>query len=422
MVESEQMQDGGMEVVHMDFVFGDLKPDVIGGAVDMAAFDAAACHPDGEPVVVMIPADLWGEWHLGGGSASEFASPKYEGIVQHSPVLEILQQCGDWLVALGRQPAVGFLDVFMGIPWLAAAMPDLYVTDSAFRETSCHEDLPALHGISVHFPDILRFLADIECVGGLGLHAEGELQRLDSGLELGVTGVLFAVQLVELLDVAELFFLLAGQNRLIAKVGNEPVCLSFFCVDVGSLIDAGQESAAPVGTLRNWEAAGTHDDKSWEALVFGAKPVKRPRTDAGSWQGETAGVHHHECRLVIGHIVEHGAYDAEFVCVLCHMGKEFADLYPALAVFGELEVRAERGTAEPLVFAQICGHREGFAVEFFQLRFRIKRVHLGGTAIHEQMNDAFCFSGKLRTSRSQRGQGSRDGLCQAQFVEKPAER
>ena len=44
-VDAAKVQDGGLVVVHMDRVAGDVPGEVIGGAVDMAALHAAAGHP-----------------------------------------------------------------------------------------------------------------------------------------------------------------------------------------------------------------------------------------------------------------------------------------------------------------------------------------------------------------------------------------
>ena len=47
-VEAEEVQDGGVEVVDVDLIDGGLVADLVGFAVADAAFDAAAGHPGGE--------------------------------------------------------------------------------------------------------------------------------------------------------------------------------------------------------------------------------------------------------------------------------------------------------------------------------------------------------------------------------------
>src|SRR4051794_12843188 len=57
-VESEEVQDRGVEVVHADGILDGLEPEVVGGTVDRPALDPSAGHPDAEAVVVVIAAEL----------------------------------------------------------------------------------------------------------------------------------------------------------------------------------------------------------------------------------------------------------------------------------------------------------------------------------------------------------------------------
>lgn len=77
-VESELVEDGGPEVVHGAFVFGGVVAVFVGGAVDGAAFEAAAGHEDGEAVGVVVASGA----ALGEGGASEFAGPDDDGFVE----------------------------------------------------------------------------------------------------------------------------------------------------------------------------------------------------------------------------------------------------------------------------------------------------------------------------------------------------
>ena len=53
-VESEQIQHGGVEVVRVDRVFGDVEAEIVGLAVNGARFDAATGHPHGVGVFVVV--------------------------------------------------------------------------------------------------------------------------------------------------------------------------------------------------------------------------------------------------------------------------------------------------------------------------------------------------------------------------------
>ena len=57
-VEAEEVEDGGVEVVDVDFVFDGVKAELVGLAVSDATFDAAAGEPDGVAVWMMVTANL----------------------------------------------------------------------------------------------------------------------------------------------------------------------------------------------------------------------------------------------------------------------------------------------------------------------------------------------------------------------------
>ena len=59
-VDAEQVQERGVEVVDVDRVFDDRVAEVVGAAEGDAALDAAAGQPDAEGVLVMVAAGLGG--------------------------------------------------------------------------------------------------------------------------------------------------------------------------------------------------------------------------------------------------------------------------------------------------------------------------------------------------------------------------
>src|SRR5262249_10953168 len=52
-IDAELVQDGGMQVVHADRIFGGLHAEFVGGAVDGASADAATGHPDREAIAMV---------------------------------------------------------------------------------------------------------------------------------------------------------------------------------------------------------------------------------------------------------------------------------------------------------------------------------------------------------------------------------
>jgi hypothetical protein len=92
-IEAEQVQDRGVEVVDVDRVFDDVVAEIVGLAVDRASLGSASGHPHGEAAWMMIAAVvLFGESPLRIDRAAEFAAPDHQGFVEQAALLEILDQ------------------------------------------------------------------------------------------------------------------------------------------------------------------------------------------------------------------------------------------------------------------------------------------------------------------------------------------
>ena len=98
-VDAAQVQHGGVQVVDVDIlaVFQVAVAQFVGAAVGEPALDAAAGHPDGEAVDVMIAADA-----LAHRRAAEFAAPDDQRVVEQAALLEVVHQGGAGLVHVPR--------------------------------------------------------------------------------------------------------------------------------------------------------------------------------------------------------------------------------------------------------------------------------------------------------------------------------
>ena len=138
-VEAEKMENGSVEVVDVDFVLDGSKAELVSGAVDVTAFDAPACHPHGEAVVVVIASEAsiggvcagCGEFDRGG--ASEFTAPDYEGVFEETAHFEVFEEGSDRLIALGGKFTMALFNKGVAVPRLALAMPDLDEADTALE-------------------------------------------------------------------------------------------------------------------------------------------------------------------------------------------------------------------------------------------------------------------------------------------------
>ena len=77
MVEAEEVENGGVEIVHGGDVFFCLPAEGVGGAVGVAALDARAGKPSGEALGVMVAA---AGAFLEGGHSTKLSAPNNQRI------------------------------------------------------------------------------------------------------------------------------------------------------------------------------------------------------------------------------------------------------------------------------------------------------------------------------------------------------
>ena len=113
-VEAEEVQDGGVDVVTLGeaLAVGGLVAPFVALSVGDAALDAAAGEPVGEDEGIVVAALA----ALGAGHAAELGGPEDECVLEHAPILEVLDERRGALGHAERKRGVVTGDVFMGIP------------------------------------------------------------------------------------------------------------------------------------------------------------------------------------------------------------------------------------------------------------------------------------------------------------------
>src|SRR4051794_14691146 len=87
MVDAEQVQDGGVEIVNGHRVLGDLITHLVGGTVADPFLQASARQPASEGMLMMVAplgADAFGKRR-----AAELAGPDDQGIIKESAGFEV---------------------------------------------------------------------------------------------------------------------------------------------------------------------------------------------------------------------------------------------------------------------------------------------------------------------------------------------
>ena len=187
MIEAEERQHRRVRIVDVHLVVDGAQAELVGGADDLAALDAAAGHPHGEAVRIVIAALA----ALRRRRAAELARPHDERFLELTARREILEQRRDRLVDFPRLAQRAFVGVVVVIPILAvaAAGDDLHETHATLgepaRDEAARAEVTRLFIVdAVEFPRLGGFAHD---VGGLGrgrLHAKRQLVGGDARIEL----------------------------------------------------------------------------------------------------------------------------------------------------------------------------------------------------------------------------------------------
>ena len=190
-IEAEQVQDRGVQVMDMHRFFDGLVAEIVGRAVDHASLDAAAGQPDGKaPVIVVATPAGSAVDHLDGRRPAELAAAENQRLLEQPALFEVGQQCRDPLIAVPGQVAMVFLDVVVAVPGLRLAMVKLDESHAALDQAAGDQELPRLHARPVGLAYMTRLLLDVEGVGGGHLHAVRQLEAGDPRVE----GVIFGTR------------------------------------------------------------------------------------------------------------------------------------------------------------------------------------------------------------------------------------
>ena len=189
-MDSEQVEDGCVHVVHVYGVFSGEGAEIVRRTVNGAWARAATGEPHRETSGVVIASDSFLFCDIvivAGGGSAELAAPDDEGVFEHAALGEVGEECVQGLVAGGSEFAMAFVVEVVGIP---SVVKDLHESDAAFDEATSEEQLFALFGIAVEFADVSGFAREVEGVGGLDLHTERGFEGGDASIEQGVAGML----------------------------------------------------------------------------------------------------------------------------------------------------------------------------------------------------------------------------------------
>ena len=294
MVDAEEVKDGGVEIRDCDLVLSHEVSDFVATAMMVSGTDTGPGEETGEGTGMMVASR--GIDALGRRAPAEFGGPDEEGVLQHAPLLEVVDQGGHGSVHGGGLGIMVFAKIFVSVPINpgaaeGAAIEKLDETHPALQEATGEQAIAGETFIgrviqAVEVPDGLRFGFNTHGFGDADLHAGGEFIGPKAGGEglvarLGAGKI--AVHLSEELQIGGPSF--CGQAGRRFEMSNRGTGTR---PKPHSLMIGRQKAGGPVDRTACRKAAGVwQDDESRQVLVDRAQPIAQPGPHAGkAIQGE----------------------------------------------------------------------------------------------------------------------------------------
>ena len=130
MIESEEMEHGGMEIVNMNPLLNGRKAKLVSRSVNETRANPSARQPHGESVRIMVSSidhaaigPVIGQFN--GWGPTKLAAPNHQGVFEHPALLQIFEERRDGPIAFSGQALMFRLNVIVTIPRLSRAMPQL---------------------------------------------------------------------------------------------------------------------------------------------------------------------------------------------------------------------------------------------------------------------------------------------------------
>jgi hypothetical protein len=394
-VETEEAQEGDVEIADVGFAFDGGHAEFVGGSDGVAGIAAAAGEPEGHGVGIVVATVGGAAAHAVVGGAAELATPHDERAFEQSTLFEVGDEGSDGLVHPVHEIAMGTLNVVVAVPGTVVELHEAnaFLDELAGKEAFAAKGVRGVVADAIEFFGFLIFLGEVESLGHLHLHAESEFVVVHARGEFVVTGMLRGVRGVEFGEQIEIAALTVAAD---AGGWREIENRRAFGPERRALEAGGEVTVAPVGRATLRVAHLWQHDEAGEVLVQSAKAVVHPRTDAGVAAEAVAAVHLIHRGGVV-HAV-HGATteEAEVIGDFGEMRPVFRHVRAALAVLGKLE-RALN------IVALAALHRGGLLVladELLEVQFRqrglgVEGVDVRGAAFHHEEDDVLRLRRKM---------------------------
>ncbi len=387
MIDAQQVEHGGVEVVHVHGVFDGVVAQLVGSAEGHAGPHAAAGHEQGVSAdVVVAPAVA-----LHHGRAAELAAPNDQGVVEHAALLQVGNKGGRRLIDQLRRRFRPLLHLAVVVP---AAMVQLDEPDAAFGQAAGQQAVRGERAVAplgaVHFLDVVGFLRIVGQLRHAHLHSERQFVLGNSRGDVGIVDRRVE-RLVQLAHHAHHFRLALGRHagRILGvqhRVSGR--------AKLRALEPARQQAAGPLAAgdgLRLPAPFGSKHDEAGQVVRLGAQTVQHPRPHAGPARDECARVHEQVGRIMVDLLGVHRPDDAEVVGHSAEVREDRGDFLAAPAPPLERMLRPEAAERLALQLSDrlALGERRGHSltVQLLQLRLVVEGFVMRRAARHVQLDN-----------------------------------
>lgn len=176
-IESEEVQQSGVEVVNVDTILDGVEPEFIGRAERQPWLDPATGEPHRKGVRMVVSAIVSALHHR---RTPELATPDDEGVIQHSALLQVFHQ--------GRRCLVGILAIHLEVADKVAVLvpgfvEELHKADSAFQQSTSEQTIireRLSRSGTIKIKSLLALVGEIHQLWCARLHPIGHFKGVDA--------------------------------------------------------------------------------------------------------------------------------------------------------------------------------------------------------------------------------------------------
>ena len=284
-IQTEEVEDGGIEVVERVDVLDRLLAKFVGDAVADSGLHACAGHPAGEAIGVMVAA--FGAF-LEEGHTAKLGAPDDEGVLQEPALFEVPNEGGGGLVEDLRVDVILRFEITMAVPVQFAparigAIEELHEADTLFDEAAGEDAVFGKGGFvrvlrvigTVAFQDVCGLGAEVVDLGHAELHAGSEFVAGDAGGELAIARMGFEMAGVHSLQERARSLIGVRRDSRSREMAN-----GIFGTHRRALERSGKEAGSPVvgSVLRHPARVGECDIRG-QLLAHAAERIRYPRAE-----------------------------------------------------------------------------------------------------------------------------------------------